>query len=170
MAREFTTYEGWKRAVRAIDSAARFEGDIDIANAFGKGIREAHWDGEQGIIEEARNQERTSMADVDLGPITSANLIIALYDAAQQSDAFGTIAEQVLDRVRQAVGEGRVRTDGDILTITLDLSGLPDLNSARDHQKLWNVIRATGAKEVFGAFYFQARNTPDGQPINFEWF
>ena len=44
--REFATYEGWKRAVKAINPQAKFYGDRDIGGAHGIG----DWDGEKGLI------------------------------------------------------------------------------------------------------------------------
>lgn len=44
--KEYYTFAGWKRAVKAIDPKAVFYGDRDIGGAFGIG----EWDGEKGSI------------------------------------------------------------------------------------------------------------------------
>ncbi|MDP2662086.1 MAG: hypothetical protein Q8R28_15280 [Dehalococcoidia bacterium] len=102
------------------------------------------------------------MAEVKLGPATSALLVIALYEAAQQAGAYGDVAEQVLHQVRATAADERV-------TLELDTTALPLIWTAGDHLHLWNTINANGAVEVFGAFYDKARSTKPGQRVQHRW-
>ncbi|NOR58951.1 MAG: hypothetical protein GQ474_10560 [Sulfurimonas sp.] len=48
--REFRTYQAWKRAVKKLNTKAKFTGDKEIDSSFVKGHYDADWDGESGEI------------------------------------------------------------------------------------------------------------------------
>ena len=52
--REFRNFNAWRRAIKAQYPDATFEGDIDIAQAFGNGRGIGEWDGVRGVIYNAR--------------------------------------------------------------------------------------------------------------------
>lgn len=150
---DYTTYSGWRQAVRKIDPNARFEGNIEIANAFGEGILEAHWDGAQGVIEwtqaaQTRVQASNRGETVVLGPMSTPALLAALI--SERHRASGAYKQALVDIYQEVV-----RSIGETTEIELDTSSFTQPQARTDFTI---AVNTDGAVETYNAFEWSVRN------------
>lgn len=90
--KRYQTYAGWKRAIKAIDSLATFEGDRDICQALHSNgnVGLGEWTGETGVLYHQTNivNHKTLKPDMLISVSIDEDCIILRFDHWSADGAF----------------------------------------------------------------------------------